>query len=82
MSWPWSAGSSNAATGGGPAPAGGAGGGWGAGWVAALALRLADGLRPRVAGAPVDGPPEAFLETLLATKAARGGQLARPAEPS
>jgi len=48
----------------------------------ALALRLADGLRPRVAGAPADGAPEAFLETLLATKAARGGQLARPAEPS
>ncbi|HEX3873380.1 MAG TPA: RDD family protein [Solirubrobacteraceae bacterium] len=37
-----------------------------------LARRLADGLRPRVLGAPPDGPAEAFLETLLATKAARG----------
>jgi uncharacterized RDD family membrane protein YckC len=44
----------------------------------ALAARLADGLRPRVVGAPADGPAEGFLETLLATKAARGGLLARP----
>jgi uncharacterized RDD family membrane protein YckC len=46
----------------------------------ALALQLADGLRPRVGGAPPGGPPEGFLETLLATKAGRGGLLARPPE--
>jgi len=46
----------------------------------ALALRLADGLRPRVVGAPPDGPAEGFLETLLATKAARAGLVA-PALP-
>jgi uncharacterized RDD family membrane protein YckC len=39
----------------------------------ALAVRLADGLRPRVVGAPADGSAEGFLETLLATKAARAG---------
>jgi uncharacterized RDD family membrane protein YckC len=48
----------------------------------ALAVRLADGLRPRVVGAAPDDPPEAFLETLLATKAARSGLLARPTHPS
>jgi uncharacterized RDD family membrane protein YckC len=47
---------------------------------ATLAARLADGLRPRVVGAAADdGPAEGFLETLLATKAARGGTLAQPA---
>jgi uncharacterized RDD family membrane protein YckC len=49
---------------------------------AALALRLADGLRPRVVGAAPDQAPEDFLETLLATKAARSGILARPIHPS
>jgi uncharacterized RDD family membrane protein YckC len=49
---------------------------------AALALRLADGLRPRVVGAAPGDTPEGFLETLLATKAARGGLLARPTRPS
>jgi uncharacterized RDD family membrane protein YckC len=44
---------------------------------ASLALRLADGLRPRVVGAAADSPAEDFLETLLATKAARSGLLAR-----
>lgn len=49
---------------------------------AALAMRLADGLRPRVVGAASDDAPEGFLETLLATKAARSGLLARPLHPS
>ncbi|HWH12156.1 MAG TPA: RDD family protein [Solirubrobacteraceae bacterium] len=48
----------------------------------ALALRLAGGLAPRVVGAPPDGAPELFLETLLATKAGRSGLLARPVAPS
>jgi uncharacterized RDD family membrane protein YckC len=48
----------------------------------ALAVRLTDGLRPRVVGAPPEDAPEDFLETLLATKAARSGLLARPVPPS
>lgn len=48
----------------------------------ALALRLAEGLRPRVTGASPDAPAERFLETLLATKAARSGRLAHPPPPS
>ncbi|MCA1682403.1 MAG: RDD family protein [Actinobacteria bacterium] len=48
----------------------------------ALAVRLAEGLRPRVGGAPAGQPAERFLETLLATKAARTGLLAPPLRPS
>ena len=48
----------------------------------ALALRLAEGLRPRVTGASPEAPAERFLETLLATKAARSGVLAHPRPPS
>jgi uncharacterized RDD family membrane protein YckC len=48
---------------------------------ASLGLRLADGLRARVVGAPADGSPEGFLETLLATKAARGGPRTPPPQP-
>lgn len=48
----------------------------------ALALRLAEGLRPRVTGAPPEVPAERFLETLLATKAARSGLLAHPRSSS
>jgi uncharacterized RDD family membrane protein YckC len=48
---------------------------------AALAVRLAGGLRPRVVGAPADGPAEGFLETLLATKAARTGLVAPALRP-
>jgi uncharacterized RDD family membrane protein YckC len=47
----------------------------------ALAAQLADGLRARVTGAPAGGSAERFLETLLATKAARGGGLAPPRPP-
>jgi uncharacterized RDD family membrane protein YckC len=47
----------------------------------ALALRLADGLRPRVSGAAGADSPEGFLETLLATKDARSGRLASPPQP-
>lgn len=36
-----------------------------------LALRLASGLRPKVAGAPARTDPERFLETLAAVKAGR-----------
>jgi hypothetical protein len=46
-----------------------------------LALQLADGLRGRVTGAPTDGSAEGFLETLLATKAARRGGVAPPDSP-
>jgi uncharacterized RDD family membrane protein YckC len=46
-----------------------------------LALQLADGLRARVTGAPPDGSAEGFLETLLATKAARRGRVAPPDSP-
>ncbi|MGI8803534.1 MAG: RDD family protein [Solirubrobacteraceae bacterium] len=48
----------------------------------ALAAQLADGLRPRVGGAPPGGAPEPFLETLVATKAARSGLLAPPSSSS
>ncbi len=47
----------------------------------ALAARLADGLGPRVGGAPAGLAPERFLETLIATKSARAGLLARPGQP-
>jgi uncharacterized RDD family membrane protein YckC len=47
----------------------------------ALALRLAEGLRPRVTGAGAGGSAEGFLETLLATKDARSGRLASPPQP-
>jgi uncharacterized RDD family membrane protein YckC len=47
----------------------------------ALALQLAEGLRTRVTGAPDGGSAERFLETLLATKAARGAGLAPPRPP-
>ncbi len=46
-----------------------------------LAVQLANGLRPRVTGAPPDGSAEGFLETLLATKAARRGGVAPPDAP-
>lgn len=48
---------------------------------AALARRLAERLRPRVPSAAPELEPEPFLETLVATKAARGGHLAPPGPP-
>lgn len=46
----------------------------------ALALRLAGGLRDRASGAPPEMPAEEFLEVLVATKSARAGRLAPPAQ--
>lgn len=48
---------------------------------ATLARRLTERLRPRVPSAAPELEPEPFLETLLATKAARGGLLAPPDPP-
>jgi len=36
-----------------------------------LAVTLADQLRPKVAGVPLDGGPEAFLERIVVARTAR-----------